>query len=212
MSRSELIGVIDCGMGNVRSVVNAFTTIGCDVSLLREPGGLERTTHVVLPGVGAFPDCMAKLRNEGWEEALQGAVLVEGRPFLGICLGMQVLCTLGTEHEPTAGLGWVPGTVVRLPEQRDLRIPHVGWNDLQEQERCRLFDGLPQNVDFYFVHSFAAVPDSPAHVAAACQYGDSFVAAVHRGNVHGVQFHPEKSHRAGLTLISNFVHRAATSC
>lgn len=201
------VRIVDCGLGNLSSVLNAFSVLGCNAALARTPEELARATHIVLPGVGAFADGMRKLRADGWDEALSAAVLVEGRPALGLCLGMQMLMSRGTEHRETAGLGWIRGDVLRLPEneQEAVRVPHVGWNGVKPVEGCGLFQGLGAEPDFYFVHSYAVAPTQRAHCAAVSTHGRPFVAAVHRGHVHGVQFHPEKSHKAGLGLLANFL-------
>lgn len=205
MTRIAKVGVIDYGMGNLQSVLNAFSAIGSSVRLVQSPIDLDDVTHIVLPGVGAFGDGMAKLEAAGWDNALRVAALEGGRPFLGICLGMQMLMTVGNEHGLHNGLSWLSGSVVRLPERPDFRVPHIGWNDVSVVERCVLFEGIAENSDFYFVHSFSAVPDDSGDVAGTSDHGDRFVAAVHHRHIHGVQFHPEKSHRAGLALLANFV-------
>lgn len=205
MIRSALVGIVDYGMGNVQSVLNAILATGASAHLVRRPSQLDDATHIVLPGVGAFPDGMAMLEATGWDQALRSAVFDDGRPLLGICLGMQMLMTNGTEHGACDGLGWVSGSVIRLPEAVGFRVPHIGWNDVHVEDRCLLFEGIHDNSDFYFVHSYAAVPDEEASVAGTSDHGDHFVAAVHHRQIHGVQFHPEKSHRAGLALLINFV-------
>jgi glutamine amidotransferase len=209
------VHVVDYGMGNLRSVVNAFSELDCAVRVVCEPDELRAASHIVLPGVGAFLDGMSRLRSGGWVDILDELVLGERRPVLGLCLGMQMLLSHGTEHAPTAGLGWIPGQVVRMEEgeRAELRVPHVGWNGVRPEGQCALFDGLGDEPDFYFVHSYACVPDDPSHAAGTTTHAALFTAAVHSGNVHGVQFHPEKSHKAGLGLLANFLRTdAATQC
>jgi imidazole glycerol-phosphate synthase subunit HisH len=198
--------IIDYGMGNLRSVANAFGTLAAEVEVASTPASLRAASHVVLPGVGAFGDGARNLRQSGWIEPLTEVVQEGRRPFLGICLGMQLLATVGTEHGRWEGLGWFRGSVDRLETgERPLHIPHIGWNDLQPAPKARLFAGLGERPCFYFLHSYAIKPEDPAVVAARCEYGAPFVAALERDNVFGVQFHPEKSHRLGLSLLKNFL-------
>jgi glutamine amidotransferase len=193
--------LVDAGMGNLRSVENAFGALGHAVEVASSPGALASATHVVMPGVGAFGDGMAALEAGGWVPALEDAVLGRGVPFLGICLGLQLLATWGTEHGDRPGLGWVKGTVERLPESPGIRVPHIGWNDVEATAPCPLVD--PSGGTFYFVHSYALAADTPDAVAVT-EHGGRFAAVVQRGNVFGVQFHPEKSHRAGLAVLREF--------
>ncbi|MGQ0825725.1 MAG: imidazole glycerol phosphate synthase subunit HisH [Actinomycetota bacterium] len=195
------VAVVDAGIGNIRSVENAFAVLDCKVEVASSPAALAASTHVVLPGVGGFGDGMAALREGDWVEALGDAVLRQGRPFLGICLGMQLLAARGTEHGEHAGLGWIDGTVDRLPDAADIRVPHIGWNDVEPTAPSPLFT---EPDAFYFVHSYALAPRSPAAVAVT-EHGRPFAAAVQRDHVFGVQFHPEKSHRAGLALLRRFL-------
>lgn len=200
------VAIIDYGMGNLRSVANAFATLSCNVEVVREPMALAQSSHVVLPGVGAFGDGMDNLRTGGWIDPLSEVVLHRKRPFLGICLGMQLLASKGTEHGEWTGLGWVPGAVLRLaPGARQLRIPHIGWNEVAEVGTPRLSKGLGEKPCFYFVHSYAIVPEDDFWIGGKCEYGDEFVATIEHENICGVQFHPEKSHRAGLALLKNFL-------
>jgi len=195
------VALVDAGIGNIRSVENAFAVLDCKVEVASNPSALAAATHVVLPGVGGFGDGMAALRDGGWIEALDDAVLAGGRPFLGICLGMQLLAEHGTEHGDRTGLGWIDGTIDRLPDAVGLRIPHIGWNDVEPVVACPL---LPEPAAFYFVHSYALAAAAPTTVAVT-QHGQRFAAAVQRDHIFGVQFHPEKSHRAGLTLLRAFL-------
>ncbi|MGQ0826025.1 MAG: imidazole glycerol phosphate synthase subunit HisH [Actinomycetota bacterium] len=195
------VALVDAGIGNIRSVENAFAVLDCNVDVVAAPDELASATHVVLPGVGGFGEGMAALRKGHWVDALARAVIAEGRPFLGICLGMQLLATHGTEHGQNAGLDWIDGTVDRLSDMADVRIPHIGWNDVQPYAPSPL---LSEFATFYFVHSYALPTSAPATVATT-EHGQSFAAIVQRDNVFGVQFHPEKSHRAGLDLLRNFL-------
>lgn len=195
--------VVNYGMGNIRSVVNAFAAVGCRARVSTDPRDLDHAGSVVLPGVGAFGDGMTKLRSGGWLEPLTAAA-DRGAPVLGICLGMQLLADTSTEHGEHQGLGWIPGRVQRLPgTDPTIRIPHIGWNDVAPVAPSPLLDGLGPAPSFYFVHSFAMEADA-AGVTAVCDHGARFAAVVQRDTVFGVQFHPEKSHRAGLRLLGNF--------
>lgn len=195
--------VVNYGMGNLRSVVNAFAAVGCDARVSTDPHDLDRAGSVVLPGVGAFGDGMSNLRDGGWVEPLTAAA-ERGAPVLGICLGMQLLATTSTEHGAYRGLGWIPGQVTRLASTDPaIRIPHIGWNDVTLVSPCSILDGLGTTPSFYFVHSFALEAGAPG-VRAVCDHGVSFAAVVQRDRIFGVQFHPEKSHRAGLALLRNF--------
>jgi len=202
--------VVNYGMGNLRSVVNAFAAVGREVTVSADPDDLDHAASVVLPGVGAFGDGMANLRQGGWVEPLTAAA-GRGVPFLGICLGMQLLAATSDEHGMHEGLGWIPGHVRRLPSTDPaIRIPHIGWNDVEVVSAGPLLDGLGSQPSFYFVHSFALDADAPG-VSAVCGHGMPFAAAVQRDNVFGVQFHPEKSHVAGLQLLRNFIALSPSS-
>ncbi|ACL02339.1 imidazole glycerol phosphate synthase, glutamine amidotransferase subunit [Desulfatibacillum aliphaticivorans] len=201
-----MIGIVDHGMGNLLSVFNAFEYMGADVELCGDPRDLEDADKIVLPGVGAFPDCMKNLKELGFQEVLNRLVLEEKRPVLGICLGMQVMAEWGEEFGEHQGLGWIPGRVVRIrPEDPGLKVPHVGWNNIRYSSDSPLLKGLPESPDFYFVHSFHMECTDPAHVDAWCDYGGRVTAAVRRDNIFATQFHPEKSQDFGLKIIENFL-------
>ncbi len=196
--------VVNYGMGNLRSVVNAFVAAGGAVTVSTDPHDLDGAGSVVLPGVGAFGDGMAKLGSGGWLEPLT-AVADRGVPVLGICLGMQLLASTSEEHGVHRGLGWIPGRVTRLPSTDPaIRIPHIGWNDVEIVAPSPILADLGPQPAFYFVHSFALETDAPG-VSAVCTHGAPFAAVVQRDNVFGVQFHPEKSHVTGIRLLSNFL-------
>jgi glutamine amidotransferase len=199
---SRLIGVVDYGSGNLRSVCKALEAVGARTQLVTGPEALAEVDAVVVPGVGAFADCAANLRATGLWDPLR-EWLASGRPFLGICLGYQLLFESSDESPGVAGLGVLPGRVVRFAAP-GLKVPHMGWNTLSDL-RWPLFRGIPEQTPFYFVHSYYPVPDDPALASATCEYGGRFAAAVSRGALHAVQFHPEKSQAAGLALLRNFL-------
>lgn len=199
------VAVIDYGMSNLDSVVRALQECGADPFVAQGPADLDRASRIILPGVGTFADGMKNLRDRGYEGPLREQVLRNRIPFLGICLGMQLLAGRGDEGGETAGLGFIPGDVRRLdPGAARERIPHVGWNEV-DHPGTGLFCGLAPRCDFYFVHSFVVVPSSPADVLARTPYCGGFVSAVARENVSGVQFHPEKSQKAGFQVLRNFL-------
>jgi imidazole glycerol-phosphate synthase subunit HisH len=198
------IGVIDYGMGNRRSVEKALEHVGATVLLTSDHRELEACDGLVLPGVGAFPKAMRNLRELGLAELIQSRVDA-GTPLLGICLGMQLLFERSDELAPTRGLGVIPGEVTRL-DAGDLRVPHIGWNEVRFQRASSLTAGLPQSgCPFYHVHSFAARPSDPETVIGTTEYGERFATIVGAGSVFGVQFHPEKSSRHGLRMLRCFV-------
>jgi imidazole glycerol-phosphate synthase subunit HisH len=201
------VGLINFGMGNLGSVRRAIEDLGAEVVVADSPAELSKVNRIVLPGVGAFSEGMARLQSGGWVEVLGKLVHIERKPLLGICLGMQMLATTGDEGENTsAGLGFIQGSVRRLNDLGcQLRIPHVGWNDAHFVDGSPLFHGIPQHSDFYFVHSYALQPDDKTTAIAHTEYGASIVAAVCQKHVFGTQFHPEKSSKVGRQLLRNFL-------
>jgi glutamine amidotransferase len=198
------VGIVAYGMGNVASLRNALNAIGADVLMAARPEQLREATHIILPGVGAFPTGMERLRGLGFEAELTPLVLEEKRPFLGICLGMQLLASTGEEHRLSRGLGFVPGRALAL-DSAGLRLPHIGWNDTRVVRENALMRAGPEPGCFYYVHGYQLIPDDPGDVVLACDYGRPFAAAIERGRIFGVQFHPEKSHASGLELLRRFV-------
>lgn len=200
--------VIDYGAGNLRSVANALAALGAEPQVCDDPSALADATHLVLPGVGAFGDCMASLTARGWVGPICDWV-AGGRPYLGICLGYQMLFDGSEECPGVPGLGLVPGMVRRFAARPGLKIPHMGWNAAVPRdpgETC--WTGLGTQPYFYFVHSYFPVPEDPRLIAAETTYGDiRFAAAIERGNLLACQFHPEKSQDAGLRLLTNFLDR-----
>ena len=203
--------IVDYGSGNLHSVEKSFRRVsdelGTDGIILSScPDRIAAADRVILPGVGAFAACRDALSRNGLADAVEHSAIRRGVPFLGICVGMQLLATVGLEHGSTPGFGWIPGRVEPIqPKDAALKIPHMGWNELDAVPGHPLFGGLPQPTDVYFVHSYQFVPEDPATVAARTDYGGELVAAVARDNLCGVQFHPEKSQSAGLRIIGNFL-------
>ena len=197
------VAVVDYGMGNLASVAKALERSGADVRVTASVAGLRAAAAVVLPGVGAFRDAAARLEQAGLAAALRERIAA-GTPFLGVCLGLQLLFESSGEGGRRPGLGVFPGTVERL--QTSLKVPHIGWNELEwTAAGSGMAAGLPARPAVYFVHSYAAVPSDPSVVAATTDYGEPVVAAVARDSVWAVQFHPEKSSTVGLALLANFV-------
>jgi glutamine amidotransferase len=200
-----VIAIVDYGMGNVRSVLNAFERVAPGAAgLVADPAGILAADRVVIPGVGAFRDAIAVLRERGLAQALRD-VAASGRPVLGVCLGMQLLASRSSEFGEHTGLDLIPGSVERIATEPGLRIPHVGWNDLEVRTPDALLASLGPEPTFYFVHSYEFQPDDAAAVTAVTDYGRPVTACVGAGNVFGVQFHPEKSGEDGLTLLKAFV-------
>ena len=203
---AQRVAIVDYGMCNLDSVRRAFEEVGARPYVTDEPAGLDAADRIVLPGVGAFPDAMHNLRARGLDDALAKHVLDGGAPFLGVCLGMQLMAAIGDELEPTAGLGWLDARCIRfVAVDGDVRIPHVGWNEVTATADSALFDGIPARADFYFVHSFHVRCASDDDVLATTPYCGGFTSAVRHGQAFGVQFHPEKSQQWGLRLLRNFL-------
>ncbi|MDZ4826254.1 MAG: imidazole glycerol phosphate synthase subunit HisH [Actinomycetota bacterium] len=202
----QRVAIVDYGLCNLDSVRRAFETLGAQAFVTDLPSDLEYADRIVLPGVGAFPDAMRNLRGRGLDDALGMQVLEEGAPFLGVCLGMQLMADLGHEVEDTKGLAWLSSQVTRLvPTATDRRVPHIGWNEVRPARESPLFAGIPPSADFYFVHSFHVACAHDEDVLATTPYCGGFASAVQRDNVFGVQFHPEKSQQYGLRLLKNFL-------
>ncbi|MDQ7837903.1 MAG: imidazole glycerol phosphate synthase subunit HisH [Thermodesulfobacteriota bacterium] len=201
-----MIGIIDYGMGNLLSVYHGLEMVGAEVKVCARGEDIKDVERIVLPGVGAFGDCMTNLTEKGFTEALNKAIIHQGKPILGICLGMQAMARRGFEGGEHKGLGWIEGDVVRLqPDDPLLRVPHVGWNEVHYRQESPLFAGLPLSPDCYFVHSYHLRCDHEHDVDAICNYGGAVTAAVRRNNIFGTQFHPEKSQDYGLQVLSNFL-------
>ena len=196
------VAIIDYRMGNLRSVQKGFEHAGVeDVVVTDDPSMIEAADGIVLPGVGAFRDAAANLKASGVEEVLRRKIGA-GTPFLGICLGMQLLADVGFEDGEWKGLGLVPGACEKLPG--GVKIPHIGWNTVEYPRESALFDGIPESTAFYFVHSYRLVPRDSSAAIGSTEYGVRFASAVQADNVYAVQFHPEKSSTMGLRLLANF--------
>jgi len=197
------IAIIDYGMGNLRSVQKALERLGFAAVVTRDIAAIDAAAGVILPGVGAFGACMQNLADYGLVECVQRAVR-SGRPFLGICLGMQLLFEESEEFGPVRGLGLLPGRVVRFAERPDLKIPHMGWNAIEKRQNPPHLEGIGDGAEVYFVHSYYVVPGDPALTATVTRHGVEFTSSICRGNVFASQFHPEKSQAVGLRLLENF--------
>ena len=198
-----MIGIVDYGVGNLGSILNMHRKLGLVAQAVGDPAALAAADRLILPGIGAFDACVTRLRGSGLEPALREAV-DRGVPLLGICVGMQML-TDGSEEGSLPGLGLIPARTVRFqPGATDLKVPHMGWNEVRWTSADPLVEGLEHGARFYFVHSYYVACDDPAHQLGTAHYGHDFAAAIRRDRVYGVQFHPEKSHRFGLRLLANF--------
>jgi len=208
-----IVAIIDYGSGNLCSAAKAFeraaaeNQIRAEISVTRSPEAIAAADSIVLPGVGAFADCRRGLMGvPGLEAALYEVVMTRARPFLGICVGMQLMAQAGREFESVDGLGWIGGEVVAIqPADRALKIPHMGWNEIEPQRAHPLLAGLDAGVHAYFVHSYHFSLADPADLVASTDYGGPLAAVIARENFAGTQFHPEKSQEAGLRLIGNFL-------
>lgn len=199
---SDNIVIIDYGMGNLRSVQKAFEHVGHDALISRNQDDIRNASKIILPGVGAFKDAMHNLHSLGLIDLLNEEILEKKKPFLGICLGMQLIATKSYEFGETQGLGWIDAQVVPFPST-ELKTPHVGWNGVQYANASPLFENIPDNSDFYFVHSYYFDADR-TYATGICDYGTEFIASVQKENIYATQFHPEKSQIHGLKIIENF--------
>jgi imidazole glycerol-phosphate synthase subunit HisH len=199
-----IVAIIDYGLGNLRSVAGAVERLGHVPVVTDKPAELASADKLILPGVGAFGDGMRNLHERDLVEPLTQLVKEERKPLLGLCLGMQLLMSESEEFGRHRGLGWIDGVVRRIP-QNGIRVPHVGWNDLERTGESALFANLRDEALFYYVHSYWVDPADPSVVKAICEYGRPLPAVIEDGNVYGTQFHPEKSQLDGLTLLGNFL-------
>jgi glutamine amidotransferase len=209
-----MVTIIDYGIGNLRSIEKAFERVGADIERTDDPASIRDAERLVLPGVGAFGACIDELRSRDLESVILDRV-GDGIPFLGVCVGMQLLFDTGREKGTHEGLGLLPGEVVHFHRAEeggadDLKVPHMGWNTLDPTRDDPLFEGLDGERYVYFVHSYHAVAADPDHVLATTDYGHSFPSMVRRDNIYGVQFHPEKSQSTGLRILENFARLPRT--
>ena len=198
-----MIAIIDYGMGNLRSVSKAFEAVGQQAVVTRDLAEIQNASHVVLPGVGAFGDCMANLERLNLVESIRSTIQ-SGKPFLGICLGLQLLFTESEEFGLHKGLDIIAGRVKKFDLDPSLKVPHMGWNQISMQKTCPIFDGIADGSNWYFVHSYFVDPTDPTIAATMTTYGIPFVSSIWKDNVVACQFHPEKSQASGLRLIKNF--------
>jgi glutamine amidotransferase len=200
------VGVIDYGSGNFGSVWNAMSSITADLVRVTSPDELAACSHIILPGVGAFAAAMKKIEQMGIRDELITQLTTNRKQFLGICVGMQVLSTVGQEFEVCAGLDLIKGHVEKINvDTSEFPLPHIGWNSIMNSADSPLFAGMEEEPTFYFVHSYCLVSEDREARPVYCEYGVRIVAAISKGNIHGVQFHPEKSQNNGLRLLQNFI-------
>lgn len=202
-----MIAIVDYGMGNVRSLQNALSYLGCESVITANPGELDAAERIILPGVGAFGDAMVAIRERQLQRPLTHQALERRKPMLGICLGMQLFARRSDEHGEHEGLGWVDAEITRLNVERPLKVPQVGWNELSYPANDWLFDGIkPKESNFYFVHSYHMVCSNAEDRLATTDYGGPVTAVIRSGNLVAAQFHPEKSQDNGLKFIENWVN------
>ncbi|EPF70342.1 imidazole glycerol phosphate synthase subunit HisH [Acinetobacter rudis] len=198
------IALLDYGMGNLHSAGKALEHVGARVDITNDPKLITQADKIVFPGVGAMRDCIHGMQQAGIDEVIKNAVF--NKPVLAICVGMQALMTHSEENGGSEALGIFPGTVKRFPDSAELKVPHMGWNQVQQRDPSHpMWRDIAQDSRFYFVHSYYVQPENADLVAAQCDYGLPFCAAIHQDNLFATQFHPEKSHTAGLQLLKNFV-------
>jgi len=200
------VGIVDYGLGNVYSVICALEVIGADVIVCRTPESFKEVDRVILPGVGGFEDCMDTIKTKGFQEALNEEVIDLGKPIYGICLGMQIMARGSSEFGNHKGLGWIEGDVIPLkPDSRNLRVPQMGWNNVNYKLNSPLFADLPDSPDFYFAHSYHLQCDISDEIEATCDYGQIVTVSIKKNNIFATQFHPEKSQDYGLKMLKNFL-------
>lgn len=200
-----MIAVIDYGLGNLTSVAKAIRTAGVEVKITSDSKLLQRADKIILPGQGAFADGIKNLHQRGLVKALSHEILEKKKPFLGICLGLQLLGKTSFENGKHQGLGWIKGNVIKLKVGKKAKLPHIGWDNVLTNHGSPLFYQIPNGSDFYFVHSYYLRPENKKIVEATCDYGENFPVAFVQKNIWATLFHPEKSQQAGLQLLHNFV-------
>ncbi|MBE5877010.1 MAG: imidazole glycerol phosphate synthase subunit HisH [Lachnospiraceae bacterium] len=200
-----MVAIIDYDAGNIKSVEKALLSLGEEAVITRDKDEILAADHVILPGVGAFGDAMDKIRRYGLEEIIK-EVVAKGTPFLGICLGLQLLFESSEETVGVEGLGILKGKIVKIPDNQGLKVPHIGWNSLKFPNKGRLYEGIEEDSYVYFVHSYYLQADEPEIVVATTDYATHIHASVEKGNVFACQFHPEKSSDVGLQILRNFIN------
>jgi len=204
--QNPFVCLLDYGSGNVKSVYNMISILTSNVKISNNPSDIKAASHLILPGVGAFATAMEKIHKSIPLKVLQAEVFEKKKPFLGICVGMQVLATVGLEFGKCSGLNWIPGQVDKLRSE-DLPLPHIGWNNITFKKPSSVTKRFTPEPDFYFLHSYAYKLETvdPSYVIATAMYGEEFCAVIEKDNIFGVQFHPEKSQKAGKILLENFL-------
>ncbi|MCG6533118.1 MAG: imidazole glycerol phosphate synthase subunit HisH [Syntrophales bacterium LBB04] len=198
-----MITIVDYGMGNLGSIQNMLKRIGVAATVTANLQIIGDANKIILPGVGAFDNAMANINDSGLREVLDRKALIDRVPILGICLGMQLL-TRSSEEGVLSGLGWIPATTNRFPNEPELKVPHMGWNLIHRSIPSKITEGFEEETRFYFVHSYYVKVEDEAYSMLKTEYGVQFDSAIQNGNIYGVQFHPEKSHRFGMRLLANF--------
>tara|TARA_Y100000996_G_scaffold392385_1_gene355109 strand:- start:358 stop:978 length:621 start_codon:yes stop_codon:yes gene_type:complete len=201
---NKKICILDYGSGNVKSVENLIKFLGIDVKISNKPEDISDSTHLIMPGVGSYRGAMEKINKNVPLEFLSNEVLNNNKPFMGICVGMQILSEVGFEDEKCLGLGWVDGEVKKLDANR-LSLPHIGWNNCEIIKNDEIFNNLEDINDFYFLHSYVFNVKNSSYILAETIYGSKFCSVLKKNNIYGIQFHPEKSQKAGMLLLKNFI-------
>ncbi|MGB0871398.1 MAG: imidazole glycerol phosphate synthase subunit HisH [Flavobacteriales bacterium] len=202
------IAIVKYGMGNVSSVQKALKKIGYESILTDDPEELKRASLILLPGVGSFKKGIENLKESGLKEVLINEVITNKKPFIGICLGMQLVATYGTEPEKTEGLGWIDGEIIKIESEKQLRVPHLGWNSVNVKSKHDFYKEF-EEADFYFIHSYHFKPNNIEEVVMTTNYGIEIVAAMQKDNIHVMQFHPEKSQEVGMKLLEKIINKYA---
>lgn len=200
-----MITIVNYGVGNLASVKNMLKKAGFESELATDPESIEKASKIILPGIGAFDHCMIEFNKSGLRDVVTKKVMQDKTPLLGICVGLQMLME-DSEEGKEPGLGWIAGKTIKFKKEKlgDLKIPHMGWTNVQVAKNTMLTEGLGDQPRFYFVHSYHVEPDDPSDTLLTAVYGYEFTAAVNRNNIYGAQFHPEKSHKYGMTVLGNF--------
>lgn len=200
-----MVVIIDYGLGNLASVAKAFKKVGADVIISSNNSQISKSSHLVLPGQGAFADGINNIRKLKLDKIIYQQVLKRKKPILGICLGMQLMADVGHENGIHRGLGLIAGETIKIKPSDNIRLPHIGWDNVDIVKKSPLFSEIPNDSDFYFLHSYHLSPSNKSLIVATCNYGQKFVVSAQKGNIFATLFHPEKSHEFGLRLIKNFL-------